>query len=72
MAKIHDIQHASSNIEGISGLHNNRVKIISNNFHLAYEMRHLFRAMGVVGLYHTPKGWREPNSSTLSNCLSSS
>ena len=30
----------------------------NENFDLAYEFRHIFRVMGVFGLYHTPKRWR--------------
>ena len=34
---------------------------------LVYELRHLFRVMGVFGLYHTPKRWRAKNSQSSYN-----
>ncbi len=67
MAAIHPAQRLSSNVVGIHGLHNDNA--VPKGINLAHEMRYLFRAMGVVGMYHTPKGWRDPNSSTLSNSL---
>ncbi len=69
MARIQDANHVSSDAGDISGLHNNKTEAISARVDLAHEMRFLFRIMGVVGLYHTPKGWRDHNSSTLSNFL---
>ncbi len=67
MAVIQPAERLSSNVADIHGLHNDDV--VLKGINLAHEMRYLFRAMGTLGLYHTPKGWRDPNSSTFSNSL---
>ena len=67
MATIQPVQRTSSNVVDTHGLHNDNA--VPKGINLAHEMRYLFRAMGVVGMYHTPKGWLEPTSSTLSNSL---
>lgn len=37
----------------------------NDNLDLCYEFRHLFRVMGIFGLYHTPKSWRIKSDQSL-------